>query len=539
MIEVLRPYAFLFFLLLIPVVFFVLYRYKKISKFLSTMYLKGSYQEIKSFEKIRLSVLLRTVFRVLTCCCVILAFAGLSWGTKTIPVQKSGDAVSLVFDISYSMMAKDAPDGLTRLEAAKRYAWSLLDRMEGESISVILAKGDGVIAVPLTGDRASIDSILDTLSPSLMSSAGSSIGKGILTAMRSFPKNTSQASHIWVFTDGDETDSSLQSALDDAARFGFPVTMIGFGTARPIEVIAGDGKTKVKTYLNASKMIDAAASSMAKIVSDRKNNSTIISYIAADSESSAWILLKQLSGKTSIGDSYEIQTVPHHQLFILLAIIFFLASYFASEFDLSHILKLRDFSFLVIIGCCFMFSSCSSQKTSVLSGTFSWYQKKYQSATADFLRTYNKAKAEKNEITGSYCAYNLASTYIMQEEYDAAVLRLEQTSPDCDKKLKSAVFYNYGIIANRKGDFEKAEEYFKKAVIEDSSNVDARINLEFTQQQIESRQSKSAEKQMSSVSINKEQDSLTQAVFNLIQQEEKERWQKLQSNKKESSSVDY
>ncbi len=539
MIEVLRPYAFLFFLLLIPVVFFVLYRYKKISKFLSTMYLKGSYQEIKSFENIRLSVLLRTVFRVLTCCCVILAFAGLSWGTKTIPVQKSGDAVSLVFDISYSMMAKDAPDGLTRLEAAKRYAWSLLDRMEGESISVILAKGDGVIAVPLTDDRASIDSILDTLSPSLMSSAGSSIGKGILTAMRSFPKNTSQASHIWVFTDGDETDSSLQSALDDAARFGFPVTMIGFGTARPIEVIAGDGKTKVKTYLNASKMIDAAASSMAKIVSDRKNNSTIISYIAADSESSAWILLKQLSGKTSIGDSYEIQSVPHHQLFILLAIIFFLASYFASEFDLSHILKLRGSLFLVIIGCCFMFSSCSSQKTSVLSGTFSWYQKKYQSATADFLRTYNKAKAEKNEITSSYCAYNLASTYIMQEEYEAAVLRLEQTSPDCDKKLKSAVFYNYGIIANRKGDFEKAEEYFKKAVIEDSSNVDARINLEFTQQQIESRQSKSAEKQMSSVSINKEQDSLTQAVFNLIQQEEKERWQKLQSNKKESSSVDY
>lgn len=50
---------------------------------------------------------------------LILAFAGFSWGTYLEPVQKSGTAVSLVFDISYSMNAEDAPGGMTRLEAVK------------------------------------------------------------------------------------------------------------------------------------------------------------------------------------------------------------------------------------------------------------------------------------------------------------------------------------------------------------------------------------------------------------------------------------
>ena len=44
---------------------------------------------------------------------------------------------------------------------------------------------------------------------------------------------------------------------------------------------------------------------------------------------------------------------------------------------------------------------------------------------------------------------------------------------------------------------------------------------------------------MTSVNVEKNNNSMENAVFNLIQQEEKERWQKLQSNKKDSSVVDY
>lgn len=540
MISIERPYAFIALFVLVPVILYTYFRYRKVAGCLSGMTLNSHFRDLKNIRDFRFIMILRTVFRLMAAVCAVLAYAGISWGTKTISVQKSGDAVCLVFDISYSMTARDCPEGLSRLDASRNYALKLLDRMEDSPVSVVLAKGDGVIAVPVTQDRQSVEQIIDCLSPELMTSSGSSIGKGILAAMQSFPKNMSQASHIWVFTDGDETDSSLSSALEDAARFGFPVTLIGFGTANPVEITAGDGKTRVKTFLNAPKMIDAAANAGKKAAAGRGTRaSDIITYVAADSEGSAWVLLKQLTGKTAAGEVWETQGVSHHQLFILLAILFFMASYFTSEFDLMHIITMRSSSVMILVCMLFCFTSCSSQKESVLSGVFCWYQKKYQSATAQFLRSYNQADSENDSITKQYCAYNLASTYIMQDEYEASLYRLGLISPDAPEKLKSAAYYNMGIIANRRGQFDAACEYFKKAVIEDSSNLDAKINLEFTQQQVESLRSKSLEKQMAQASIDKNQDTLAQGVFNMIQQEEKERWKKLQSNKKESSSVDY
>ena len=140
---------------------------------------------------------------------LLLAHAGLTWGTYLVPVQKSGHSVAMVFDISNSMLAKDCPGNTRRLEAASLYAKKLLAKMNGTPVSVIIAKGDGIAAIPITDDAAMIESLLDVMSPSLMTVPGSSIGKGILKAKDSFPANFSAAGRIWVFTDGEETDGQL------------------------------------------------------------------------------------------------------------------------------------------------------------------------------------------------------------------------------------------------------------------------------------------------------------------------------------------
>ena len=540
MILIERPLVFLFLLVLIPFAACDIYRYKKVVKSFGIINMMNNLKQDKVYSHYRNSVILRTVLRFMAFVSAVFAFAGLSWGTKMVSVQKSSDAVALVFDISYSMTAKDCPGGLSRLDAAKNYAWNLLERMNGTNVSVVLAKGDGIVAVPLTDDRTSVDSIIENLSPLLMTASGSSIGKGIKTAIQTFPKNSTYNPHIWVFTDGDETDNSLLPALEDAARFGFPVTLTGFGTARPVEITAGDGVTKVKTFLNASKMIDAAASAGKKSVIPHRHNGTgnAISYVAADSEGSAYVLLNQLSDKKSTGEAFEVQRVTHHRMFIFFSILFFMFSFVLSELDLSRFFSSKT-AVLAVFMLSFLSPSCRSNKANVLAGNFDWLQKKYQSATAKFLRSYDSAKLEQDSLTAGYSSYNLAATYIMQEEYEAALARLEQIPPDADEKLQSAAFYNLGIIASREGDFSLAREYFKKAVFADSSNMDARLNLEFTSQQLESYQTKSAEKEMSQVSVDKNSESLSNEIFTLIQQEEQERWKKLQSNKKDSSAVDY
>ena len=110
-------------------------------------------------------IALRSTFLSVAWIMLILAFAGFSWGTYLEPVQKSGTAVSLVFDISYSMNAEDAPGGMTRLEAVKKYSAMLLSHMENTAISVIIAKGDGVVLVPLTEDKAVVETLLSSSPP--------------------------------------------------------------------------------------------------------------------------------------------------------------------------------------------------------------------------------------------------------------------------------------------------------------------------------------------------------------------------------------
>lgn len=534
-----RPYALLLLLLIIiPVSLFKIFKYKKIFHCLVSVYSRGK-TENKKYAGLRKSVVLRSVFRFLAAAMIILAYAGISWGTETVPVQKNGDAVSFVFDISYSMMAKDAPDGLTRLEAAKRYAYSLLEKMSGTGVSIVLAKGDGFVAVPLTDDFFALQTTLESLSPEMMTSAGSSIGKGIEAGVRSFPQNAAYAAKIWVFTDGDETDGGLEKSLETAVKFGFPVTIVGFGTEKPVEIFAGDGKTKVQTYLNEKKLADTVLKVNEKFAGPAsKSPSCKAVYVNASSESSAWKLLRQLSGKNAVSESTVTQNVPRHRMFIFLGVLFFICSYFAGEFDFSIMGKKskKAAGILLLAG---LFTSCDTGKTQTLSGVVSWHRADYQKATAQFLKVYSQGKSQENQILCCYSSYNLASSYIAQEEFEAAVIRLEQISSDCDAKLKSAGFYNLGVIAGRKGDFETAKNYYKKAILADSENINAKINLELTVLQVESQKAESAEAQMSAVNIENRDTALSNQIFSLIQQEEQKRWKNLQSDKKDSGVIDY
>ena len=158
-------------------------------------------KEMICFRRKRI-LIVRSAFLALAFVMLLIARSGISWGTYLVPVQKSGHSVAMVFDISNSMLAKDCPgtgtlNSSTRLEAASAYAKKLLARMPGISTAVILAKGDGVAAIPLTDDVAMTESLLNVMSPSLMTVPGTSIGKGILKARGAFPANHASAGRIW------------------------------------------------------------------------------------------------------------------------------------------------------------------------------------------------------------------------------------------------------------------------------------------------------------------------------------------------------
>ncbi|MDR1784991.1 MAG: VWA domain-containing protein [Spirochaetaceae bacterium] len=257
---------------------------------------------------------------------LVIGLAGPSWGVRPAVVPRSGGALSFVFDISWSMTAPDgAPgaEGLTRLDAARLYAKNLLRRLEaGTPVSVVIAKGDGVLSVPLTADTAQAESFLEALSPRLLSAPGTSLGRGIKTALGAFPRDFAFRQAIVLFTDGDETDGTLREAALEAVRSGVSVYFAGFGGTDEVDVLSGDGETRVPTALRKDKLLALAqeATQGAELKGYPGLPFGESRFFEAAERGSALRLLEALRADSDAAGAVELRRVSRHKLFLALAL---------------------------------------------------------------------------------------------------------------------------------------------------------------------------------------------------------------------------
>jgi len=543
-----KPQFLLLILLIFPAILYVILRLRRISRTLSSTETNTSTALVKS---LKFSVLTRTFFRCLAWIFVVLAFSEISFSSKKVPVHKSGSNVFFVFDISYSMLAKDVATPyqtgkkrITRLEAVKLYSNSLLERLSS-SFSAVLAKGDGFVAIPETEDSAIMHNMIEELSPTLMTSSGSSLGKGIEAAINAISLHSSKSQYIWVFTDGDETDSKLEKALEMAAKFRIPVTLVGFGSENESEITAGDGKTIVKTALRAKKMQELASNANKHYYQKISGSQALMTYVDSHELGSAWKILNQI--KKSDNDegvfSYEVQKVNQHTLFICLTLLSLILSFVFSEFRLSSFKKIKNLlSTTLIFASVFTFSSCLSEKKQILDGVWAWYEGKYTSATADFLNA--SSKSPKGSLANQYAIFDLSATYLSMNEIDFAIQRLSQLNLDDEtlpSDLRSSGFYNMALAYEQKGDYQVAARYFKKAILADTNNTKAKINLELCERELVEKQAKSTQSEMQGVNEEKPDNSnLSCELFNLIRQNESKKWRNMASNsRQEDGTIDY
>ena len=472
---------------------------------------------------------------------ILLARAGLTWGTYLVPVQKSGHSVAMVFDISNSMLAKDCAGNTSRLEASAIYAKKLLSKMEGTPVSVVIAKGDGIAAIPLTDDSAMVESLLEVMSPGLMTVPGSSIGKGILKAKESFNTNFSSAGRIWVFTDGEETDGQLSSALLECQKAGIPVTLIGFGSEKESPVLTGDGKTQVMTALRRDRLEKAISEASSRF--RFFNNHDNLLYINSQEKGSAVQLLSQLRfGATeNLITSYEVKPVPRYKLFLSLAAIFLILSYIVTEFNFVRFFGTKNLKPAAAALTLFTltFTGCSSETANILKGTISYQQKKYRHSVSCFMEASENAAADANRLAQSYALYDLGTAYIMLGEDEAALEHFKSIAEDAPDAVRYSAFYNAGVLAWRNSDFDKARDYFRKALEIDSSKMDAKINFELSMQQS---QAKGKQNQSNQIQASQEEaapQNLEQAVFQHIKENDQKQWKNSETNDSSNLAEDF
>ena len=127
----------------------------------------------------------------------------------------------------------------------------------------------------------------------------------------------------------------------------------------------------------------------------------------------------------------------------------------------------------------------------------------------------------------------------MQNEKNASLERLEQLSPDAPPKIRFASYYNAGLIAQREGDYDKAVDLFKLALLVSPEDVNAKINLELSQSQ-EIQKAVESSKDMIPASENKEtQSEVENAIFNRMRENDQKQWKNYNSSPKDTYVTDY
>ena len=148
------------------------------------------------------------------------------------------------------------------------------------------------------------------------------------------------------------------------------------------------------------------------------------------------------------------------------------------------------------------------------------------------------AKQAQDDILEQYAVYDLATTYLMQNENDAALERYSQIKDDSPKAVRYSTFYNMGIIAHRSGEYKKAVECFIEALKIDNTKTYAKINLELSRVKAE-KEAKGKENSLNSVSANNGKSSKENAIFNVIREYDKQQWKNSESTQNSNSAIDF
>jgi len=143
--------------------------------------------------------------------------------------------------------------------------------------------------------------------------------------------------------------------------------------------------------------------------------------------------------------------------------------------------SIKALLFLVISSFIFL-ASCSSPLPymHILEGNFYYYRGDYEHATAKYMRELSSGNK------ADWILYNLGNVYFALGESQAAIDKFKNVSPSGDAELFFRAQYNLGVIYYQLADYEQSYHYFINALELKPSDIDSKLNLEYSLQKLRS-----------------------------------------------------
>ena len=175
----------------------------------------------------------------ITCAILILACARPYSGYEDVKVPGSSRDISLIVDVSKSMLATDVSP--SRLQFVKHKVQDVIDFISkstpGDRISLILFAGDAYEYCPLTSDYAVLKVFADSISTDLITAPGSALNDAIQTALTSFKDLQATRPYLLLLSDGEDDELNIQKVVTSLKADGRTLDVLGIGTPEggPIE----------------------------------------------------------------------------------------------------------------------------------------------------------------------------------------------------------------------------------------------------------------------------------------------------------------
>ena len=219
---------FLWLLILLPVIAYMLYKFKfvRLNNF--------KFSNLESFDSKTLKSKLYpiiNIFKIITLLLVIVALARpqeISNSTRT--KTSSGIDIVIAVDISSSMLAQDLKPN--RLEALKTVASQFINDRINDRIGLVIYAGESYTKTPVTSDKDVVIKSLSDITFDGIIEDGTAIGMGLATSVNRLKESKAKSKVIILLTDGVNNSGFIDpsTAADLAANFEIKTYTIGLGT---------------------------------------------------------------------------------------------------------------------------------------------------------------------------------------------------------------------------------------------------------------------------------------------------------------------
>lgn len=348
--------------------------------------------------------------------------------------------IVIALDISKSMQATDIYPN--RLELAKRKLKYIIQNIQNSAVAVILFARDSFVLSPITQDITSLLYMVNHLDQGMNFDNGSNIYSAIQTTQK-LTKDYENKNIILLSDGGDE--QNYQKELDFAKKNKINIYTIGLASQEGSPIPDDKGG-----YLtNDDKQIVLVKLNEALKTLGINSGGGYIDYSLGNKDVD--MILSDIYTKSK-KDQFEAQKVKHYiELFyypVILALILLLIGFSSLPRRTTTMIMLF---FLVAIPQNSDANIFDFQK--IESANKAYENKEYKKAERNFQDVARNAQGY----------YNYANALYKQKKYKQAIKQYEKVVTS-NKELEFKKLHNMGNSFAYSGQFDKAEEFYKKAL---------------------------------------------------------------------------